>query len=258
MKRTPEITADDYAIYIKLLESKIIDSDEVKPGVVYDYDAEDNIVGIEILDYKNINKNNKIMSKLPRDYKEILDGLVQIFSNPEVQSAIAELREDSSNNNPIVSSGRLYYKGYYAQLKIDLVRMNIYCVLEENDNLDYAFNVETIKEANQRFKDIVDNYLDFLAIAKEKAKEIIAKSEVKTAKEITGEKTLRGTKHFIYNGFTLSYACPDCVYYGKILEHPFQEVGFHADTLEDLKIIFKTIIANHLQYKDSQHPEVLC
>jgi uncharacterized protein YuzE len=37
------------ALYLRLNESKIIDSDEVSPGVVLDYDAKDEVVGVEIL-----------------------------------------------------------------------------------------------------------------------------------------------------------------------------------------------------------------
>lgn len=37
------------ALYLRLNESKIIDSEEVSPGVVLDYDANDEVVGVEIL-----------------------------------------------------------------------------------------------------------------------------------------------------------------------------------------------------------------
>ena len=37
------------AIYIRLKESKIVDSDEVSDGVIMDYDKDGNVVGIEIL-----------------------------------------------------------------------------------------------------------------------------------------------------------------------------------------------------------------
>ncbi len=37
------------ALYLRLDESAIVDSEEVKPGVILDYDANDNVVGIEIL-----------------------------------------------------------------------------------------------------------------------------------------------------------------------------------------------------------------
>jgi len=37
------------ALYLRLDESAIVDSEEVKPGVILDYDASENVVGIEIL-----------------------------------------------------------------------------------------------------------------------------------------------------------------------------------------------------------------
>lgn len=36
------------ALYFRLDESAIVDSEEIKPGVILDYDANDNVVGIEI------------------------------------------------------------------------------------------------------------------------------------------------------------------------------------------------------------------
>lgn len=37
------------ALYLRLDESAIVDSEEIKPGVIVDYDASDNVIGIEIL-----------------------------------------------------------------------------------------------------------------------------------------------------------------------------------------------------------------
>ena len=37
------------ALYLRLDEAPIKDSEEVKPGIILDYDANDNIVGVEIL-----------------------------------------------------------------------------------------------------------------------------------------------------------------------------------------------------------------
>jgi uncharacterized protein YuzE len=37
------------ALYLRLDDSKILDSEEVKPGVVLDYNASNQVVGIEIL-----------------------------------------------------------------------------------------------------------------------------------------------------------------------------------------------------------------
>ncbi len=37
------------ALYFRLDESAIVESEEVQPGVILDYDANNNVVGIEIL-----------------------------------------------------------------------------------------------------------------------------------------------------------------------------------------------------------------
>jgi len=49
---TPKITyrPEDNAAYIRLSPEQIIDSAEVSPDIVFDYDAEGRIVGIEVLD----------------------------------------------------------------------------------------------------------------------------------------------------------------------------------------------------------------
>ena len=37
------------ALYFRLDESAVADSEEIRPGVILDYDANDNVVGVEIL-----------------------------------------------------------------------------------------------------------------------------------------------------------------------------------------------------------------
>ena len=37
------------ALYFRLDDSQIIESEEIKPGVILDYDANNNVIGIEIL-----------------------------------------------------------------------------------------------------------------------------------------------------------------------------------------------------------------
>jgi uncharacterized protein YuzE len=37
------------AVYIRLDDSKIIDSEEVKPGVILDFNEQNQVVGVEIL-----------------------------------------------------------------------------------------------------------------------------------------------------------------------------------------------------------------
>ena len=46
VKYSPE----DNAAYIRLSQQDILESAEVAPGVVFDYDADGRIVGIELLD----------------------------------------------------------------------------------------------------------------------------------------------------------------------------------------------------------------
>jgi uncharacterized protein YuzE len=47
MKVTVDKEAD--ALYMRLSDARIHDSEEVKPGVILDYDDQDNLVGVEIL-----------------------------------------------------------------------------------------------------------------------------------------------------------------------------------------------------------------
>jgi len=37
------------ALYFRLDESAVVESEEIKPGVILDYDSSNNVVGIEIL-----------------------------------------------------------------------------------------------------------------------------------------------------------------------------------------------------------------
>ena len=50
MTPTIKYRPEDNAAYIRLSQEKIIESAEVSPDIVFDYDAEGRIVGIELLD----------------------------------------------------------------------------------------------------------------------------------------------------------------------------------------------------------------
>ena len=47
MKLTVDPNVD--ALYLRLNDAEIVDSDQVAPGVVLDYDAQGNLVGVELL-----------------------------------------------------------------------------------------------------------------------------------------------------------------------------------------------------------------
>ena len=40
------------ALYIRLDDSKVVESEEVKPGIVLDFNAKQQVVGIEVLNLK--------------------------------------------------------------------------------------------------------------------------------------------------------------------------------------------------------------
>jgi len=40
------------ALYLRLEDSKVVESEEVKPGIVLDFNAKKQVVGIEVLDIK--------------------------------------------------------------------------------------------------------------------------------------------------------------------------------------------------------------
>jgi uncharacterized protein YuzE len=44
-----KVDKESDALYLRLDESAVVESEEVRPGVVLDYDAAGNVVGVEIL-----------------------------------------------------------------------------------------------------------------------------------------------------------------------------------------------------------------
>lgn len=53
MKPTIRYSPEDNAAYIRLSGAKVLESEEISPDVVFDYDAEGRIVGIELLDARS-------------------------------------------------------------------------------------------------------------------------------------------------------------------------------------------------------------
>ena len=52
---SPQVSYDAKAnaAYIRLSSARVLESEEVSPGVVFDFDADGHIVGIELLDAKS-------------------------------------------------------------------------------------------------------------------------------------------------------------------------------------------------------------
>ena len=46
----PKIDQENGTLYFRLDESAIVESEEMQPGVVLDFDAQGRVVGVEILD----------------------------------------------------------------------------------------------------------------------------------------------------------------------------------------------------------------
>lgn len=37
------------SLYFNIIDSEVVESEEIDPGIIYDYDKEDKVVGIEVL-----------------------------------------------------------------------------------------------------------------------------------------------------------------------------------------------------------------
>lgn len=71
------------ALYLKLNDRPIVDSEEVLPGVNYDYDETDRVVGIEVLDIK----------EQPLDLYKKLDHLITVEDRNELASFFRQLAQ---------------------------------------------------------------------------------------------------------------------------------------------------------------------
>mgnify|MGYP006431849129 CR=1 FL=1 len=61
---------ESQAAYVKLLDSKVIESEEVAPGIVYDFDFEDKIRGIEFYRLNSLSREEFINLNLPLQLRE--------------------------------------------------------------------------------------------------------------------------------------------------------------------------------------------
>lgn len=63
------------ALYLQFSHEKVKDSEEIKDGIIIDYGEKDNIIGIEILNYRERNLNLNELVQL--DVDEVIPVIVQ-------------------------------------------------------------------------------------------------------------------------------------------------------------------------------------
>jgi uncharacterized protein YuzE len=51
------------ALYLRLDDSKIIESEEVAPGVIVDFDSRNKVVGVEVLDVSERSSRRKVRKR---------------------------------------------------------------------------------------------------------------------------------------------------------------------------------------------------
>ena len=61
------------ALYFRLDDSKVVESEEVKPGIVLDFNAKKQVVGIEVLDLKR--RVPGISRRTPQEENRLNRGL---------------------------------------------------------------------------------------------------------------------------------------------------------------------------------------
>lgn len=59
-----KIDKESDTLYFRLDESRIVDSEEIKPGIILDYDSNSKVVGIEILHISDRTSQEQLSSML--------------------------------------------------------------------------------------------------------------------------------------------------------------------------------------------------
>lgn len=80
---------DVESLYFQLKNSEIVDSEEIDPGIVYDYDRDDNIVGVEVLRIRKrtLEQMKHITSAFSEKEIDVLQEFLMeyLFGNTSVQ-----------------------------------------------------------------------------------------------------------------------------------------------------------------------------
>lgn len=85
------------AAYLTLETAKIVDSEEIQPNVVFDYDESDRIVGIELLSVKrNISNLLQLQKLIPKDQASRIGFDFPIFLDFLVKSVDLSLTDEKT------------------------------------------------------------------------------------------------------------------------------------------------------------------
>jgi uncharacterized protein YuzE len=76
-----EFDKETKAIYFRLNDSVIVESEEIAPGIVYDFDAFNTVVGIEVLNlsHKTPEQIKEISFPFSQEDKVLLKNIFNLF-----------------------------------------------------------------------------------------------------------------------------------------------------------------------------------
>lgn len=93
---------ESQAAYIKLLDSKVIESEEIAPGIVCDFDVDERIRGIEFYRLDSLSREEFINLDLPLQLREreIIENCLFSLSKLTPKFTIF-LDQESPNHSPL-------------------------------------------------------------------------------------------------------------------------------------------------------------
>jgi uncharacterized protein YuzE len=95
------------ALYLRLAEGDIVDSDTIEPDVVYDYDADDRVVGVELLRV-SANLPELAIKAFPfRSLEQQVDFMcfLEAIADADLQAKLAFARQILQNQQALLPSG---------------------------------------------------------------------------------------------------------------------------------------------------------
>ena len=94
------------ALYLRLTEGDVVDSETIEPDLVYDYDAQDQIIGIELLRAK-ANLPELAIRALPfKTFSQQLEfiSFLETIADAELKSKLAFAKQILQNQQAFLQS----------------------------------------------------------------------------------------------------------------------------------------------------------